>query len=167
MPYEKASLIWAGTSFPVQMKSSDAAGTLEFKLTAHGEDLMTETYKHDGASFSFVGSTGETYEPPIPLMSFPLNSTERKSWKGTIKVGDATEPGEATITSTKDNLNLAGGKFDSVVKIEVALSYKGGGKTETHRALKFWFAPKKGMVKREFGMSSSREPLPDFVADTK
>lgn len=159
IPYKKAVLILAGTSVPVDMVPTEAAGKLDLKLSARGEDVMTESYRFDDKAFSFVGSTGESYVPPIPLVTFPSNSTDKRAWKGTIQYGDVSLPCTATIASRSETLNMDGGNY-STLNVTVTLSYNGGAKP-TQRLLKFWFAPKKGMVKRDFGLNSTRQPAPE------
>lgn len=160
VPYKKASLILAGTKVPVDVVPTESQGKLALKLTARGEEVMTENYRYDGSAFSFVGSTGESYEPAIPLLVFPFDSTEKRSWKGTIQYGEVSLPCTATIVSKPETLNMDGGNYPTV-NVTVTLSYNGGGSKPTQRLLKFWFAPKKGMVKRDFGLNSTRQPAPE------
>jgi hypothetical protein len=79
-----------------------------------------------------------------------------------VKYGEAEADATSDITAKRETVNLAGGQFETIL-IDVKLSYTAGGTKPTQRALKFWFSPGKGLVKRELGMSSTREPLPAGV----
>jgi hypothetical protein len=160
VPYKRASLILAGTKVGVDVVPTESEGKLALKLMARGEEVMTENYRYDGSAFSFVGSTGESYEPAIPLVTFPFSTSDKKNWKGTIQYGEVSLPCTATIASKPETLNMDGGNYQTV-NVTVSLSYNGGGSKSTQRLLKFWFAPKKGMVKRDFGLNSTRQPAPE------
>jgi hypothetical protein len=54
-------------------------------------------------------------------------------------------------------LNLAGGPY-ATIRAHVALVLDTGSPEPAKRELMFWFVPKKGIIKRDFGAISTREP---------
>jgi hypothetical protein len=78
-PYDKASLILMGQTYPVRMVRTDKKGNLTFDFILHGEKANSERYTYGPGSFSYVGSLGEDYEPPIPLVNSPMQSEPGKA----------------------------------------------------------------------------------------
>lgn len=159
LPYEKARLILAGTPLNVTMSKRAKPDGVEFDIKAGEETLEVERYQLDDHGFRFSALSDETFVPPIPLARFPgFKTGETWDWSGQAGLGPNKKPATATLTSTWETVNLAGGVAECVV-VSANLVVKSDG-TDSKRVLKFWIQPKKGIVKREFGYSSTREPRP-------
>ena len=157
VPFSKGNLIYQGSVVPVDVKVDDDGKTLNVKLMVDGEVSSIETYSYDSSGFRFVGTEAEKYDPAIPLVHYPLRSENPWTWKGNIRMGDHAYPAEAEIKAKREDLNITAGHFNTYL-VEVQLSFDGGAPEKSKRRLRFWFDPGKGIVKREFGLNSSREP---------
>jgi len=158
LPYTSAALVLAGTVIPVQMKETPHAGKVTFLMTAHGETLEEESYVFDSSAFRIAGAAGETYEPAITLLRFPMRVGDEWVWNGEMESGSVSRPARAKVTTKSEPLNIPGVASDSV-RVAVELEMDSGAPTPAIRTLTFWFVSGKGVVKREFGASSTRQPL--------
>lgn len=161
LPYRDARLILSGTELPVEMSKTREGDVVVFHLLAHGEELETERYESDSAGFRFVGGSGETFKPAIPLVRYPLRVGETWEWAGQTALGPTEKPAKATITTQSERLNLASGVHNAI-RVGVALRIE-TGRHEAKRDLTFWIAPKAGVVRREFGAGSAREPRNEVI----
>ena len=159
LPYENAALILAGKPLPVKMSSKRSGEVLIFKLDAFGQTVEEEVYRLSDRSFSVERVSDELYDPPIPLIEYPAHSGERYEWAGEMVSGEQSRQAKANIELLGDRLNMFGGQFESL-HVMVNLQMESGGPDPAVRTMSFWFVPGKGMVKREFGFSSTREPAP-------
>lgn len=159
-PYKRANLILSGTVVPVQVAMQKKAGTTKFSLSAHGVVLEEEAYQEDEGGFRLVGAGGERYDPPITLIPQPHRAGEQSKWVGQIVIGLLAIDAKATMSSARETLNAPGGPYDAL-RVDVRLYLDGGEPQPVTRDLRFWFAKGKGIVKREFGSGSTREPASD------
>jgi len=157
VPFTKGNLIYQGSVVPVDIKAEDDGKSLNIMLLVDGETTSTETYTYDSTGFRFAGTEAEKYDPPVPLVHYPLQSDSPWKWSGSIKMGDHASPADAEIKAKREELNITAGHFNTYL-VEVQLSFDGGAPEKSKRRLRFWFDPGKGIVKREFGLNSSREP---------
>lgn len=157
LPAKEASLILAGTRLPVELQERRKEGIFEIVVLAHGEDVEVERYFVADDSFSFAGLSGESFEPPIPILRFPVALGSKWGWQGKAFLGPVGRPARADIMLESDSLNLASGSLKAV-RVDVGLTVETGKETTAERKLKFWLAPNSGVVRREFGSSSLREP---------
>lgn len=164
LPYEEANLVLAGTQVPVVMDELREEGRLTFNLRTHGATVESETYVFDKTGFRFAEGTGERYDPPIPLVRYPVKAGEVWKWKGKIIQGGVTYGGQADISAETYTLNMASGQFESL-QVLVELKIDAGSPEAAERNLKFWFVPQRGLMRREFGASSIREPRPETSED--
>lgn len=159
-PGENAKLVIRGTEIPVTVAHTRRDDHVVLAMQAHGEELESELYKVGASDFSLVSAAGETYAPAIPLIWFPLNVGDVKTWKGTMATGGEKRNAEATITTASDTLADVAGS-PSVIRVVVKLKLDNGTPTMAERDLTFWFAPGRGVLKREFGRGLTREPAED------
>ena len=159
LPYKSAKLILSGTSLPVEMSRSQSNDTVTFSLTARKEVLEVERYQSDATGFRFSGLTDESFAPPIPIVRYPFVVGESWTWSGIAGLGSNGKQATAILNSNDETLNLAGGVHSCVLVVANVVVESPGG-TKSKRILKFWIEPLKGIVKREFGFSSTREPRP-------
>jgi hypothetical protein len=156
---EKAKLAIGRTMVvPVKVFYERAGTDLVVSLRAYEENFEQETYRLDGTTFQLINAAGETYEPPIQLLKFPLTLGDNWKWTGKMISGGEPRPAQADVSTSKDRLLLASGAVDSVL-VQVQLKFESGGPTVAERRLSFWFVPGKGMAQRAFGDGSKREPV--------
>ncbi|MBX3096962.1 MAG: hypothetical protein KF812_08875 [Fimbriimonadaceae bacterium] len=141
----------------VAMKVEREGGQVRLKLTAHNETLQEEHYLLDASGLYVNRMVGETFDPPLPLVKFPVDGNQSHDYSGTVTVGQSKRDAKATVTTVSDVLNSIGGQFDCV-KVTVALSLRQGSAPTQERQLVFWVSPGHGIVKREYGSEATREP---------
>lgn len=154
----KATLTYANLDIPVEMKVKKGVSEIEVELIAHEEVMETEIYTFDMESFKLKEAAAESYNPPLPLLTFPLNLGETKTWSGTILSGDSPHKGDATISAKEDAVDMPDGTQQPAIKVTVELRYDSGTPVPAKRTLEFWFAKGQGPIKRDFGEGASRAP---------
>lgn len=157
-PETPSELSLGGTHLPVKVVANEAKGKLDFKMIAHDVVIDSEAYDVQSDKFSLVTMGGENVQPPIPLLKSPMHVGDKWNWEGKITSG-TPHATKAVISSRSDKLYVADKQLDAIV-VEVNLLMESGGPTPAERRLSFWFVPGKGMVKREFGSGSVRQPVP-------
>lgn len=153
----QAVLNYGGTPVHVTMSREIKGQDVDFHLSAHDQVLETETYRSTVGEFALV-SVDEQFEPPLPLLKFPLSIGEGWTWKGVIIAGGRRHPAEAEIKPTTEQLFLTKSGGVQTVKVQVDLRIDAQTSTPAKRPLTFWFVKGKGIVKREIGTATSREP---------
>jgi hypothetical protein len=157
-PGTQAELLLAGTTYSVDLKTTDKAGNLRIDLIGHGEVFETEDYEYDPHSFSVEEAAEEQYAPPLPLLTFPIRTEDPVSWSGTLTSGHIGRQATATVTTTTERSYL-GGAGEDTLKVNVVLNMVADpNHPPLSRQLVFWFARGRGLVKREFGTTSVRQP---------
>ena len=104
-----------------------------------------------------VEVAGESYQEPMPLLKFPLTIGDSWTWSGKMVAGLEPHNASAKISTAAEQILLPGGPTQSVLVV-VDLAIESGASTPAARKLRFWFVENKGLVKRQFGIGSSREP---------
>ena len=163
-PYENAFLIAAGSPIETTVTANRADGRVEFLFTSNGVVLENEVYEYDVKSFRFMGKSSDQFTPGIPLLHFPLNLGDDWTWSGTNHFGKTDRKASATIKTREEKLNTVAGEFGTV-RVDVSLSIESGSAKPVERLLSFWFAPRKGIVRREFENDYTREPMPPKAAN--
>ncbi len=164
LPYTKARLILAGTEVPVEVQEVRSGESFVLRLVSHGEILEEERYESGPGGFRFLGGSGETFDPPIPLVRLPMTVGESWDWTGVAALGPTEKRATAKVTSGRERLNLASGVHDAI-KVAVSLSVETSPQQTAKRELTFWIEPNRGVVRREFGAGSTREPRPRDSGD--
>lgn len=155
----KAVLNYGGTPVPVDMTREAQGATVKFLLMAHDQVLETETYASSVGEFALV-SIDEQFEPPLPLLKFPLTIGEGWTWKGELLVGGRRHSAEADIKPTTEQLYLTKSGGVDTVKVVVELRIDTKTSTPAKRPITYWFVKGKGIVQREIGKATSRAPAP-------
>jgi len=153
-----ASLQIGKIDMPVEVRQSQAGQDLNIELLAHGQVLETESYKVTDKAFLLAHAAGEHYKDPLPLLKFPMKVGDTWNWVGTMTAGDAPHKAQAVVSTTSESILLPTAGATETVLVVVDLSIAGGGPTPAKRRMRFWFAKNMGLVKRQFGDASSREP---------
>lgn len=165
LPPADSVLILAGSRIPVQLEGKLKNGELVVHLKTHGEVLELEQYRTSTKSFELLSAAGESYQPGIPLLLERIQAGDTWTWKGNSMMqlpGEQPRPNTArkataTVTLAQDTLNLAGAHHESM-RADVMLMIHDGSPSPIPRKLQFWFVKEKGILKREFAMSSTRQP---------
>lgn len=159
-PPPKAKLLLGGVSVPVTARVARDGNRFTINLVTHDEVFESEEYVNTTDGFS-VASIGVTeFEPPIPLLKFPLAvGQETWTWKGTLSADVEEHSANATITTASDTINFGLRPVDTIkVQVEIVFDSIGEGES-AERQLTFWFQPMKGLIKRSVGATSAREPV--------
>lgn len=167
LPYSNAYLILGGTPHETKMVSDKTSSKVSFTLSAHGTALDEENYSFDSKAFNYLGnkSYGE-FSPGISILKFPFNVGDSWEWSGTYLFGGKDRAASANVSTDAEKLNTVAGEFNAV-KVTVALEIESGGMSPVKQDLVFWFAPNRGLVRREFEYSGTREPMPPETASAR
>lgn len=157
-PSEPSELSLGGTHLPVKILSHSEKGRLSFQMVAHDVVVDKEAYDVQSDKFSLLSMGDESVEPALPLLKSPMHIGDKWTWEGKITSGNP-HPTKAVISSRADKLYVADKQLDAIV-VEVNLAMESGGPAPAERRLSFWVVPGKGIVKREFGSGSVRQPEP-------
>lgn len=161
-PPATALLRVEGVDVPVKVKTTTKGEDFTIDLTSHDELFDFERYFVKDDVFALAEAAGEVYEPAIPLLKFPFFVGQPTgTWTGTLSSERSPHPAHATITIDKGDLQFQGATVETVhVNVLIFLDQP-SDQSSARRTLEFWFAPNKGLLKREFNGSSIREPTPD------
>ena len=109
--------------------------------------------------FSVSQAAGEEYVPPIPVLEFPLKvGGPPIRWSGTLSSELSPHHATARIVISTDKVAVGDGAV-STIRSDVEIDIDPLNRTPaTQRRLSFWFEPGKGLIKRQFGATSAREP---------
>jgi hypothetical protein len=149
-------IVYAGTVIPAETKVNLMNDEFSIELWYNEVSLEKEVYKSSAKEFSLVNAAGEDYAPPIPLLRFPMNAGASFKWSGKMITGPTSRNATALISTREDKVDM-GGVTDALV-VEVDISMESGANAPATRQLLFWFVKGKGVVKRDFGASTSRVP---------
>jgi hypothetical protein len=160
-PYKAAYINHGGTPISTNIKTEKSDGKVSFRFHQGNEATPTEVeeYAFNDREFLYLGNLDERYEPGIPLLKFPLRVGDKWEWSGAYNWGGASRKATAVVTTATEPLNTVVGEFRAVRSV-VELSVETGSKDLHRHKLTFWFAPKRGIVRREFEFSTTREPMP-------
>lgn len=154
----KASLKIGEVNMPVEIRQKNELDTVRLEIDAHGQTFETEVYRATEKSFDLVDAAGEIYDKPLPLLKFPMNVGDTWKWVGTMRSGDEPHKASATVTSASESIMVPSSGSTESVLVVVDLNIESGGPTPANRKLRFWFVKDRGLLKRQFGIGSSREP---------
>lgn len=149
-------IVYAGTVIPVETKRSTTNGDYTMDFWYQGVSLETEKYRSMPTEFDLVNAAGEDYSPPLPLLYFPMNAGDSWKWSGQMVTAPTSHNATAVISTREDEINV--GTMAHALVVEVDLSIDNGTSSPAPRQLTFWFVKGKGVVKRDFGASTSRIP---------
>lgn len=157
-PYKRGDLILGGVSSAIDVEVVTEGDKTKFILKAHGEVAEEEVYQQSTKSFSLVDAAGTSFDPPIPLLQYPMNAGDKWLWKGKMIYPSIPRDSTATIDTTEKVINLRAGQY-STIYVHVTLLVPSGGPEPAKRELEFWFDREgSGLIKRAFGYGSTREP---------
>lgn len=146
-------------AIPVTVQTFRRNDDYRIDMLAHGELFDSEAYKLNSECFALSEGAGEEFNPPIPILQFPMNVDGGQwSWAGTLSSERDPHPAKATIVSKTEELTF-GQSSVWTVQIDVNIKLEGSESSlPANRKLKFWFGKGYGLIKRQFGNISIREP---------
>lgn len=154
-----AVLDTAGLKIPVTVQKTVKDRDVSIALVAKGQTIETERYRSTDDSFYLVEAMLEKYEPPLPLLKFPMHVGDAWDWEGRVMTGPQGHDAVAAITTSTANLVINGGAHHDVVEVDVSLQFDSGVPDKpVYRRLQFWIVKDRGVVKRKFGDFSARTP---------
>lgn len=159
-PGWKAILSFFGTEIPVEVEEKRSGAFVTLRLLSFGQEIEVERYRSTPDNFELVQMAGESFDPPLPLLKFPVHAGKQLPWKGKLIIGELGRDAEASIEARKEPFKAKGFEGVESLKITVELKIDGGAPTPAVRTLEFWFVESKGLLKREIDKGSSRIPVP-------
>lgn len=119
--------------------------------------MEVEEYQDGVEAFRLKQGGGETYQPPIDLLRFPMKVGDTWTWKGKITSSGDSQDATAVV-ETMEETAFIGEVPVKAVTARVTLAFAAGGEDHAQRVLSFSFAPGKGLFRRQFDSISVREP---------
>jgi hypothetical protein len=154
-----ANLKIADIDMPVEVTQTTTDDATKISLSAHGQIFETEVYSISEKEFSLFDAAGETYDDPLPLLKFPLTVGDTWKWSGTMTAGTAPHKASAVVATSAETLRMTTTGSTPSVLVVVDLEIESGAQEPAKRKLRFWFVKDKGVVQRQFGIGSTREPV--------
>ena len=158
-------MVMSGMMIPVDLQTKATNDDFAIDLWYKGTLFEEEQYKATADSFSLVNAAGETYSPPIPLVRLPMNVGDSWKWDGQMITGPVGRHATATVRTQDDKVQI-GDTQSPALMVEVDLAMDSGGPQPAMRRLTFWFVKDRGLVKRQFGDSTSRLPVAESKSAT-
>ena len=147
--FEQSSMLTVGgRSIPVQVKVTRQVDLITLQLISRDSEFEREVYKVVADKFCLVQGGGTTFEPPLPLLRFPLRLGDGWEWQGVMAAGDNSNKARAQIITLREPIFVP--PIDSLrVRVSLAIDPH----KAPNRELSFWFAEDRGLVQRKFGAS--------------
>jgi hypothetical protein len=155
-PAELALLVTAGTEREVRVATRRDGESVSIEMFLHDELYDDEQYISRQGSFSLKSAAGEIYDPPMPLLKFPMNVGEKWEWSGVAIVGPERTEANAEIETSETRTYVCGVPVDAIRSlVRLTLPTANG---PIQRQMTFFFSPDRGVFRREYGQHSVREP---------
>ena len=156
-PPKLGNLVLAGTLVPVDVKATKEGKFLLIECLSRDTVVERERYSFSDKVFAIVSGPSDVFEPPIALIQYPMEIGGEMSWAGKVRTGTNSNPAKAVVKSSQVPVNENFGSFQAL-RITVDLKIDTGSPTQSEARLQFWFKPGEGLLMREFGAVSKREP---------
>lgn len=158
-PPERAHLTLAGVAIPVQVKTTLTGSKLEITSLQDSRPVDREVYISEVDGFHLVHAAGENFDPPLPLLKFPMRVGAKWAWRGTTTAEGAAQAARASVRTAIGRIPVAG-HLENAVEVNVDLEMGTDTANPMSRQLQLWFVKGHGVVKRSFGEESVRESIP-------
>ena len=156
-PPTNAQLTMAGVSIPVIIRVNSTGTQVRVVSLQDGKQVDQEIYDDNGSTFALAHAAGENFQPPLPLLNFPMHIGDSWDWSGTTTLENSTHPAKAAVRTSVSRTVIKGSP-ENAVEVDVDLQMGLDTPTVMRRQLKFWFVKGQGIVRRSFGEESVREP---------
>jgi len=158
-PPTRAHLTLAGVAIPVHVKTTVSGGKVDIASLQESRLVDREVYVSEVDGFHLVHAAGENFDPPLPLLKFPMRIGAKWAWRGTTTAGGASQSARATVKTGIGRIPVAG-HLENAVEVNVDLEMGTDTANPMSRQLQLWFVKGHGVVKRSFGEESVRESTP-------
>lgn len=158
-PSQRAIVRLSGSPFEVDLATRKDKNRFQIMLSKDGVEFDREEYVDAYNGFKLAEAAGETYSPPIDLLRYPTKLGDSWDWSGEIRLVDDARKANAHI-ETMEETQYIGEVPVKAVKVRVELKFETAPEVHAERTLTFWFAPKRGLFKRQYDTVSVREPRP-------
>src|SRR5687768_15919938 len=81
-PGPKAVLRLLTTDIPVEVDQEVEANEMTLELIAKGEVIEVEKYRSTIEKFELLQAASESFDPPLTLLRFPLETGAQYTWEG-------------------------------------------------------------------------------------
>jgi hypothetical protein len=149
----------AGVAIPVQVKTTVSGGKVDIASLQESRLVDREVYVSEVDGFHLLHAAGENFDPPLPLLKFPMRIGAKWAWRGTTTAGGASQSARATVKTGIGRIPVAG-HLENAVEVNVDLEMGTDTANPMSRQLQLWFVKGHGVVKRSFGEESVRESTP-------
>jgi hypothetical protein len=154
---DNEDMLIGGTKISVSVEAKASGDEITVKINTHGEEIEEEKYVLNASELDLLRADTDEFTPPIRLLKFPASGNESWDWSGTSKEGTTGRSATAHVTSYPDKL-VVGGVSKATLAVQVQFSISSGMASPAQRTLTFWFAEPGGLIKREFGAGTTRQP---------
>jgi hypothetical protein len=150
------TLVLGGIDIPAITQISSNDSTREIRVIANSEEIESEVYKvtEQEIALSHIGIGkalgGETYNPPLTLVKFPMSVDGKVEWRGKLLIGDREFDASAVTVSKREQISLPTGTLETL-HLQATLKISDGASMVSERKFEFWFGMGLGPVKRDFG----------------
>lgn len=141
----------ANVAIEADAKMTVDGTTRTIKIVKDGVPIEEEVYvvTTDQVAVKSMG-TGETFDPPLPLIKFPMSVGDAFDWEGKIVFAGHELAGKAKAVTSRDTPDLATGPRETL-KVAVQLEISDGSPKPAIRKLDYWFAEGVGPIRRDYG----------------
>lgn len=141
----------ANVSIEAEAKMSIDGTTRTIHIVQNGVPIEEEVYVVTTGSIAVKSlGTGESFEPPLVLIAFPMTIGDKSEWTGKLGFAGPQHPTTAAITTSRDRPDLPTGPRETL-KVGVELKIDDGSPKPALRKLDFWFAEGVGPIRRDYG----------------
>jgi len=141
----------ANVEIEAEAKMQTEGTTRTIMISKDGVPIEEEVYEVTTQQIAIKSmGTGETFEPPLPLIKFPMSVGDTFDWDGKIVFAGHELIGKAKIVTSRDTPDLATGPRETL-KVSVELELSDGSPKPAKRRLDYWFAEGVGPVRRDYG----------------
>lgn len=141
----------ANVAIEAEAKMTVDGTTRTIKISKDGVPIEEEVYivTTEQVAVKSLG-TGETFDPPITLIKFPMTIGDAFDWEGKIVFAGHDMVGKAKAVTSRDTPDLATGPKETL-RVAVELEISDGSPKPAMRRLDYWFAEGVGPIRRDYG----------------
>ncbi|HMS53905.1 MAG TPA: hypothetical protein PKA27_00765 [Fimbriimonadaceae bacterium] len=146
-PPPEAKITVGDKSFNVKVEVERSGSDLIYHLTSNGQEIEQERYQFLNEEFHLAQAAGETFHPPMKLLSQKVQVGSQWNWDGELRSGVLSTKAMASINLLRDSAFAPSGEEGLKVSVVLTLNER----NDTTRDLAFWFVRGRGVVQRRFG----------------
>lgn len=159
-PPTNAVLDYGGAKVQVSLKTIKTPDEIEIQSIDSGEVLESEVYGITPGTVTLKQAAGDSFVPPLPLLTDSASIGTSTTWKGEVVTGGLNHTATATVVTHAQDY-IFRGLPKSSVKVDVSLQLANGSPTPALRQLNFVIVSGNGILQREFGAGVKRTSVDD------